>query len=251
MGRLSGKVALVTGASQGIGLGIARLFASEGASLVVTGRKAPKLMGVIPELEALGAKVVACAGDGGVRANAEKAVKAALDAFGRLDVLVNNAQALTPGVPLEALDEAQIRMTVDTGFYATLWHMLAALPHLKQSNGSIINLGSREGIVGGAGYGIYGAGKEAIRGLSRTAAREWGKYGIRINTIAPAAWSPAADAYFREHPEDKQIYLKDICLDRFGDPETDIAPAVLFLATEDSRYVTGQTLNVDGGQVML
>jgi NAD(P)-dependent dehydrogenase (short-subunit alcohol dehydrogenase family) len=129
--------------------------------------------------------------------------------------------------------------------------MLAALPHLKETKGSIINLGSREGIMGGPGMGIYGAGKEAIRGLSRTAAREWGQYGIRINTIAPAAWGPAAEAYFAAFPENKQIYLKDICLGRFGDPEDDIGPAALFLATEESRYVTGQTLNVDGGQVML
>jgi NAD(P)-dependent dehydrogenase (short-subunit alcohol dehydrogenase family) len=130
--------------------------------------------------------------------------------------------------------------------------MLAALPHMKKAGGgSIINMGSREGISGGAGFAIYGAGKEAIRGLSRTAAREWGQYNIRINTICPAAWGPAAEAYFSAHPEFKQIYLKDICLGRFGDPENDIGSAAMFLATDDSRYVTGQTINVDGGQVML
>src|SRR4051812_46512880 len=101
MGQLDGKVALITGAGQGIGLGVARAFASEGADLVITGRDEQKLKGVVPQLEALGAKVVVCPGDGGVRANAERAVQAAVDAFGRLDVLVNNAQALTPGVPLE------------------------------------------------------------------------------------------------------------------------------------------------------
>jgi NAD(P)-dependent dehydrogenase (short-subunit alcohol dehydrogenase family) len=251
MGRLDGKTALITGAGQGIGLGIARHFASEGANLVITGRDEQKLKGIVGDLEALGAKVVVCPGDGGVRANAQKAVQAAIDAFGRLDVLVNNAQALTPGVLLEDLDEQQIRMTMDSGFYATLWHMLAALPHMKKTGGSIINLGSREGIMGGAGFSIYGANKEAIRGLTRTAAREWGQYNIRVNVIAPAAWGPAAEAFFSAHPEAKQIYLKDICLGRFGDPETDIGPAALFLATAESHYITGQTVNVDGGQVML
>jgi NAD(P)-dependent dehydrogenase (short-subunit alcohol dehydrogenase family) len=129
--------------------------------------------------------------------------------------------------------------------------MLAALPHLKVNGGSVINLGSREGIMGGAGFAIYGAGKEAIRGLSRTAAREWGQYGIRINTLCPAAMSDAAVHYFAEHPEAKEIYVKDICLGRFGDPRDDIGRAALFLATDDSGYVTGQTINVDGGQAML
>jgi NAD(P)-dependent dehydrogenase (short-subunit alcohol dehydrogenase family) len=138
-----------------------------------------------------------------------------------------------------------------SGFYATLWHMLAAVPHMKTTGGAIINLGSREGILGGPGMAIYGANKEAIRGLTRTAAREWGQYNIRINVLAPAAWGPSAEAYFTEHPEAKQIYLRDICLGRFGDPETDIGPAAVFLATEDSHYMTGQTINVDGGQVML
>jgi NAD(P)-dependent dehydrogenase (short-subunit alcohol dehydrogenase family) len=251
MARLSGKVALVTGAGQGIGRGIAQIYAGEGANLVITGRDATKLKQVSPELEALGAKVVICAGDGGVRANAEKAVRAAIDNFGKLDLLVNNAQSLTPGVLLEDLTEDQIRMTVESGFFATLWHMLAALPHMKEAGGSIINMGSREGIMGGAGFAIYGANKEAIRGLSRTAAREWGKYDIRVNVICPAAMSDAAVHYFEAHPEKKEIYVKDICLGRFGDPKEDIGRAALFFASDDSHYVTGQTLNVDGGQAML
>jgi NAD(P)-dependent dehydrogenase (short-subunit alcohol dehydrogenase family) len=252
MGRLTGKVALITGAGQGVGLGIARAFAREGANLVITGRDEAKLKAVAPDLEALGARVVIRAGDAGVRANAEAAVQAAIEAFGRLDVLVNNAQSLKPGVMLEDMSEADIRATMDSGFYASLWHSLAALPHMKAAGGgSIINLGSREGMMGGAGMAIYGANKEAMRGLGRSLAREWGQYNIRINVIAPAAWGPAAEAYFNEHPEYKQIYLKDICLGRFGDPEGDIGPAAVFLASEDSHYVTGQTLNVDGGQVML
>ncbi|MDG2002442.1 MAG: SDR family NAD(P)-dependent oxidoreductase [Novosphingobium sp.] len=251
MGMLDGKTALITGAGQGVGLGIARAFAREGARLVITGRNAEKLERAVPELEQLGAKVVICSGDAGDRSNCEAAVQAAIDAFGQLDVLVNNAQSMTPGVRLEDLDEAGIDSVLGSGFYGTLWHMLAALPHLKETKGSVINLGSREGIQGGAGHSIYGAGKEAIRGLTRSVAREWGEYGIRINVLCPAAMTEAAVVYFEQHPEAKDIYVKDICLGRFGDSLDDIGPVALFLATDQSRYVTGQTINVDGGQTML
>jgi NAD(P)-dependent dehydrogenase (short-subunit alcohol dehydrogenase family) len=251
MGRLDGKVALITGGGQTIGLGIARVFAAEGADLVITGRDEHKLRSVVPQLEGLGAKVVVAPGDAAVRANAQKAVQAAVDAFGRLDVLVNNAQAMSGGVPLEEVDEALVQLTIGSGFYGTLWHMLAALPHLKQTKGSIINFGSAEGIRPEGGWNVYGAGKEAIRGLTRTAAREWGKYGVRINVVNPAAWVPTTDEYFAAFPEKKEAYLSRNPLGRIGDIETDIGPVVVFLASDDSRYVTGQTINVDGGQVML
>jgi NAD(P)-dependent dehydrogenase (short-subunit alcohol dehydrogenase family) len=251
MGALEGKTALITGAGQGVGLGIARAYACEGANLVITGRDAQKLNRVAPELEGLGAKVVVCPGNSGERSSAEAAVKAAADSFGQLDVLVNNAQSMTPGVRLEDLDEAGIDSVMRSGFYGTLWHMLAALPYLKRSRGAVINLGSREGILGGAGHSIYGAGKEAIRGLTRSVAREWGDYGIRINVLCPAAMTEAAVVYFEQHPEAREIYVKDICLGRFGDALEDIGPVAVFLATDQSRYVTGQTINVDGGQTML
>ncbi|TAK99658.1 MAG: SDR family oxidoreductase [Rhodospirillaceae bacterium] len=251
MGRLSGKAALVTGAGQGIGLGIARTFAAEGANLVITGRNAQKLDGVVPELLALGVKVVSCPGDAGSRSDAQRAVKAAIDAFGRLDILVNNAQDVKPGRMLEDTDDEIMKSTVGSGLYGTLYHMQAAFPHFKASGGSIINFGSREGIMGGVGFAAYAATKEAIRGLSRVAAREWGKYGIRINVICPAALSPPAAAFIKDHPDQAEIYRKDLSLGYFGDPEKDIGPAALFLASDDSRYVTGQTINVDGGQVML
>jgi NAD(P)-dependent dehydrogenase (short-subunit alcohol dehydrogenase family) len=251
MGRLKGKVALITGAGQGIGLGIARTFAAEGADLVITGRVEQKLKGVVPELSAFGVKVVVCPGDAGRRTNAQRAVQAAIDTFGRLDILVNNAQTLKPGTMLEDTDDEIFRLTIESGLYGTLYHMQAAFPHFKTSGGSIINLSSREGIMGGVGFAAYAATKEAIRGLSRVAAREWGKHRIRINVICPAAMSTAAEEYFKVHPEMANVYLKDICLGYFGDPEKDIGAAALFLASEDSRYVTGQTINVDGGQVML
>ena len=127
----------------------------------------------------------------------------------------------------------------------------AALPLLKVRGGSILNLGSRQGIYGQPGDGIYGANKEAIRALSRSAAREWGKFGIRVNVLNPAGLSPAAETFLNADPVRAQKYYDEISLGRFGRLMEDIAPVGVFLASDDGQYVTGQTINADGGQVML
>ena len=251
MGRLEGKVAIVTGAGQGVGLGVARALANEGASLVITGRVAEKLEQAKPDLEARGAKLAVCPGDGAVRANAQRAVQTAVEAFGRLDILVNNAQATHPGVMIEDITDEDVELTFGSGLRATLYHMQAAFPHLKERGGSVINFGSKMGIHSGPGAGAYAATKEAIRGLSRVAAKEWGQHKIRVNVINPASLSPGAAAYFEDHPDEVAVHLKDVALGYFGDAEQDIGAAALFLASDDSRYVTGQTINVDGGQAML
>lgn len=251
MGQLKGKVALITGGGQGVGLGIARAFAEQGAKLIITGRDVAKLELAADSLRALGPDIVISTGDVRRRADAITAVAAALEEFGQLDVLVNNAQSSTPGTPFEDMDDATMRLTLESGILGTVQHMQAAFPHMKAQGGSIINLGSREGIYGGLGFGIYAATKEGIRGLSRVAAREWGKYNIRVNVICPAALSPIAIKYLADFPEQAEMYRKEISLGRFGDPEQDIGPAAVFLASDASRYVTGQTLNVDGGQMML
>ena len=251
-GKLTGKAAVITGAGQGVGLGIARTFASAGADLVITGRDAAKLQRAADELAGLGARVAVSAVDAGDPAAAQRAVQTAIDRFGGLDVLVNNAQSSKPGTLLEETDEATLRMTLESGFFGTFHHMQAAFPPMQaRGGGSIINFGSREGIFGGVGFAAYAATKEAIRGLSRSAAREWGRHGIRINVLCPAALSPKAVTYLAEHPAEAEMYRKEISLGRFGDPEADIGPTALFLASDDARYVTGQTINADGGQMML
>ena len=251
MKKLTGKIAIITGAGQGVGLGIARMFAAEGAGLIITGRNEVKLEKAAEELRALGAQVNICPGDAAQRESADAAIAKATTTFGRLDILVNNAQATTPGKPLEETTAADFKLVVDSGFGGTYHHMMAALPLLKENGGSIINFGSREGIFGGVGHAIYAGNKEGIRGLSRAAAREWGKYKIRVNVICPAALSPVAVKYLDEYPDQAAMYLKEISLGYFGDPERDIGPVALFLASDDSRYVTGQTINADGGQMML
>ena len=250
-GRLNGKVAIVTGGGQGIGQGIGQAFAREGAKLLITGRTPDKLEASVAAIKEAGGEAAWIAGTAGVRADAEAAVAKAVALFGGVDVLVNNAQTSRPGTSFEEHDDDLFALTLGSGLYGTFQHMQAALPHMKAKGGSIINFGSREGIFGGAGFSAYAATKEAIRGLSRTAARELGRYGIRVNVVCPAALSPKAVEYLDSHPDEAAMYRKEISLGRFGDCETDIGSAVLFLACDDSRYVTGQTINVDGGQMML
>jgi NAD(P)-dependent dehydrogenase (short-subunit alcohol dehydrogenase family) len=250
MSRLSGKVAIVTGASQGIGLAIAKAYARERASVVISARRDDVLAVEAQKMEQGGASVLAVVADVAKRDDALRTVDAAVKRFGRLDILVNNAQT-TRQAKVEDITEDSIALTFGSGLFGTLFHMQAAYLHLKQRGGSVINFGTRQGIFGEPGDGIYGANKEGVRALSRSAAREWGQFGIRVNVINPAGLSPAAARFFKENPERGQKYMEDISLRRFGDVDNDIAPVAVFLASEDARYVTGQTINADGGQVML
>lgn len=250
MSRLAGKVAVVTGASQGIGLAIAQLYVREGASVVLSARRGEVLEAETGKLADAGGQVVAVTADVAKREDAARTIAAAIERFGRLDILVNNAQT-TRQAGIESITDEAIALTFGSGLFGTLFHMQAAFPHLKERGGSVINFGTRQGIYGEPGDGIYGANKEGVRALSRSAAREWGQFGIRINVINPAGLSPSAARFFEQNPERGQQYMDAISLRRFGDLDTDIAPVALFLASEDSRYVTGQTINADGGQIML
>jgi NAD(P)-dependent dehydrogenase (short-subunit alcohol dehydrogenase family) len=250
-GRLAGRTAIVTGAGQGIGEGIARAYAKEGADLVLVSRTAEKLHAVAEAVRALGATVVEMRGSVADRALADRSVSEALSAFGRLDVLVNNAHSFSLKKPLEEVSEEDVRLDLDTGFFGTFHFMQAAFPHMRAAGrGSIINFGSVSALEGTAKYAAYAATKEAIRGLTRCAARDWGKYGIRVNVINPAADSPASLAFFARDPENLPRTLEKMALGYRGKPEEDVAPVAVFLASDDSHYMTGQTLNADGGRWM-
>jgi NAD(P)-dependent dehydrogenase (short-subunit alcohol dehydrogenase family) len=252
MSELQDRVAIVTGGGQGVGLGIATAMARQGANLVLTGRTEAKLREAETALQALGAQVLVVPGDTRKRADADKTIALAIERFGRIDALVNNAQSSTPGVPLEALTDDDWRETLESGLYGTLYFMQAVLPLMKQQHsGKIVNFASRTGIEGMLGFGAYATAKEGIRGLSRVAAREWGAYGICVNVVCPAALTPAADKYLEANPLERTRYLSEIALGRFGDPEQDIGRVVAFLCSAGADYITGQTINVDGGQSML
>jgi NAD(P)-dependent dehydrogenase (short-subunit alcohol dehydrogenase family) len=250
MNRLVGKVAVVTGGSQGIGLALARAYAREGAAVVMSSRRADAIAAAARELEQQGARVIGVQADVASRDDANRTIATAVAHFGRIDILANNAQA-TRQAKIEDITDDSIALTFGSGLFGTLYHMQAAFPYLRERGGSVLNFGTRQGIYGEPGDGIYGANKEGIRGLSRSAAREWGQFGIRVNVINPAALSPSAEKALNADPVRAQKYYDEISLRRFGRPDEDIAPIAVFLASDEGHYVTGQTINADGGQIML
>lgn len=247
MSRLADRVVLVTGAGQGIGRGIALALAKQGAQVGVAGRTVAKCEGVVAEIEALGAKAIAIACDVTDRTDIEAAVAQVVNRFGGLDALVNNAQSSVQRLLADTSD-ADVELCWRSGPLATLHAMQAALPHLiERGGGAIVNFGSSTAIDGAATFGAYAMAKEGIRGLSRVAAREWGRYGIRVNVVVPNALTPSAERFRDEHPERFERMQAALTLRRVGDPETDIGRAVVALVSDDLAYLTADTLMLTGG----
>ncbi|MCH2170747.1 SDR family oxidoreductase [Myxococcota bacterium] len=250
MGALSGKVAIVTGAGQGVGRGIALALASEGCAIVVAGRTQAKLVDVCGEIEGRGSRALPVVCDVGHGDQIEACLEATLSEFGGVDILINNAQVVPFGTLLE-LDENDFQQGWQTGPLATWRFMKACHPHLREG-GCIVNLGTGAALrPDPVGYGAYAAVKEAIRSLTRAAAVEWGPDGIRVNAIIPLATSPGLETWIRERPEESSAFLATVPLGRPGELEADIGRAVVMLVGPDSAYITGTTLMLDGGQAYL
>lgn len=245
--KLDGKVAIITGGAGGIGRGLTRVFVREGARVlfVDTNREA----GLALEAE-LGERAVFHHRDLSTEGAAEAIREAALIAFGRLDVLVNNANRSTPAPLLDTTPEIWAQ-AFGSSFTPTQRLMMVCHDLLAESGGSIINFASGAGLTGSPTQGAYAAAKEAIRGVSRVAANEWGPEGIRVNVVCPYALTEGVKWWTENYPEQAAAALASVPLGRIGDVETDIAPAVVFLAGDDSRYITGQTLMIDGGGLMV
>lgn len=249
MGRLDGRVAVITGAGDGIGEGIARRFTDEGARVVVAEINEARGREVVAEIEAVHpGHAIFVRADVCERADNEAMVQAAIDAFGSIDILVNNAWGAGTISRVEFKTDDQIARGMTMGFRGPLWAMQAAFPHMKAAGwGRVINLCSLNGVNAHMGSLEYNAAKEALRTLTRTAAREWAPTGVVCNAICPAAKSASFKRVMAEHPE--LVASADAAnpMGRMGDPYDDIAPVALFLASDDCRYMTGNTLFVDGG----
>lgn len=248
MGRLEGRAVLITGAGAGVGRGIARRFAREGASLCVAEIDAESGERVAGELESLGANAFFAATDVGSREQVERAVALTVERFGAVHVLVNNAWSGAALQRVEWTDETSVRRAFEIGTLGCLWAMQACFPHMKRAGwGRVISLCSLNGVNAHMFTVHYNMAKEALRALTRTAAREWADRGITANVLCPAAETEASRTLREAAPRLFEQIDAMLPMGRLGDPEQDIAPVALFLASEDSRYVTGNTVFADGG----
>lgn len=187
MKQLCEKVAIVTGAGQGIGKGIALCLAKRGVKVVATGRRLEPIEQTIAEIKALGGDGLAMSCDSADRARVEEVVKTTVETFGAIDVIVNNGQAIVPSAPVEETTHESMVKAWESGVIGSLNYMQAAFPYMKeQHEGRIINFASATGMFGIAGQLAYGSNKEALRGLTKIAAKEWGQYGICVNIVLPA-----------------------------------------------------------------
>ena len=245
MGFLTGKTAIITGAGRAvlkdgscgsIGYGIATAYAKEGANLVITGRNVKKLEAAKQELESLyGIKVLTvqadvCAG-GDNEATVANVVKQAVDTFGGIQVLINNAQASASGVPLTEHTTEQFDLAIYSGLYAAFYYMKACYPYLAESHGSVINFASGAGLFGNFGQSAYAAAKE----------------GINVNVVCPLAWTAKLEQFRDAYPDAFKANVKMPPMGHYGNAETEIGRVCVQLAMPDFKYMSGETLTLEGG----
>lgn len=261
MGFLTGKTAIITGGGRSvlsdgrcgsIGYGIAAAYSKEGANLVITGRNVQKLEDAKEELERLyGNKVLTVQADVSAGADNEtvvqNVVEQAMNTFGRIDVLINNAQASASGVTLADHTTEQFDLALYSGLYATFYYMKACYPHLAETKGTVINFASGAGLFGNYGQCAYAAAKEGVRGLTRVAANEWGKDGINVNIICPLAWTAQLENFEKAYPDAFKQNVKMPPMGYYGDAEKEIGRVCVQLASPDFKYMSGETLTLEGG----
>ena len=255
MGYFTGKTIIITGAgfaalkdgsAGSIGYGIATAFAKEGANLVITGRNVKKLDVAKERLEAeFGIEVLTAQADN--KAVAQGVVDAAIERFGRIDALVNNAQASASGVTLADHTPEQFDLAIYSGLYAAFYYMQACCPHLKETKGSVVNFASGAGLFGNYGQCAYAAAKEGIRGLSRVAATEWGPDGINVNVVCPLAWTAALENFKDQYPDAYKANVHMPPMGHYGNVETEIGRAVVQLCGPDFKFMSGETITLEGG----
>ncbi|MFB5282921.1 SDR family NAD(P)-dependent oxidoreductase [Peribacillus sp. Hz7] len=247
--RLQGKVGIVTGSASGIGRGMALAMAKEGAHIAIVDVNEEKGKQTLAEVNQYTEGLLFIK-DISIKENIKEIVAEVIEKYGKLDILVNNAHVSRQVLFNETTME-HFNLSFGTGFYPTFHFMQAAYPELKKSKGKVINFASGAGIDGQPTQTSYAAAKEAIRGISRVAANEWGPDGINVNLISPIALTPGVQQWRENDPTLYDAMINKIPLRRLGDPEQDIGRVAVFLASSDSDYMTGQTLMVDGGTIKL
>ena len=253
-GLVKDKVVIITGCSGGIGKDISLRFAEEGAKLTICARNEAKLAGTKELCEKAGAEVLALRCDVTDPEQLKALVEKTVERYGKIDALVNNAVSASPGTPFLETDESVIYESFNSGYLAAWRLMKLCYPYLKETHGAIVNFGSASGINGTKGYAAYGSIKEAIRGLTRTVAREWGKDGITANCICPTAVTDNTREVLAKMPgsnnDPRALGMVIPPVGFIGDAFDHIAPAVVFLCSDWAKYITGQSLRLDGGGSM-
>jgi 3-oxoacyl-[acyl-carrier protein] reductase len=255
--KLEGKTAVVTGGSRGIGRGVALAFASQGANVVVnyvSNDKAAKE--VVAEIEKRGAKGLAVKADVGKKADAENLIDSAVKEFGRIDILVNNAAINRDGF-IHKMSGEDWDAVMETNVKGVFNCIQAAGKYMRKKDlkegeigGKIINVTSRAGVEGSIGQINYAASKAAVIGLTKTVAREWGRFKVNANTVYPSSWTDMTRRGLTEEKKKQWDAISALPGGMTDDPEKDIGPAFVFLASEDSNYITGQFFSVDGGRLI-
>lgn len=250
--RLQGRTAIVTGAGQGVGRGIAHAFAAQGANVVLAARRAETGEPTAQEIRDRGGEAVCVVTDVTMRASMEACVAATVDRYGSLEIMVHNAYR--GGIP-HRLEEVGIdvwEQNSRTAVWGSYYSAVLAYPFLAAAgaNGRLILITSPAGIEGSANIPLYSPAKGAQRGLAKSLSREWGPLGITVNCIAPVAETPALAGAFAHNPDLKERVEGRTSLRRIGDAEHDIGAVAVFLACDDGSYVTGQTIVCDGGSFM-
>lgn len=250
MTRLDNKIAIVTGGAGGIGSGIVRAYVKENAKVVIADIAEEKGQALSQELNSQGYDTLFVKTDLSNKESLKSCVDQTIQTYGQIDILINNAHASRMNSFLDITEE-DLDLSFNTGFYATFYLCQMVIPHLKETQGNIINFGSGAAVKGDKNQGSYVVAKEAIRGITRVIANEFGAFGINANIISPIAYSEGVDQWRKDNPEYYNQVVQGIPLQRFGDVEKDIGPVAVFLGSKDSQYITGQTVMVDGGSIKL
>lgn len=246
--KLDGKVVIITGGGRGIGYGLSTAFAKAGAKLVITGRTESTLISAKESLERdYDTEVLTVTADGADEKAIKNVIDKTIEKFGRIDAVINNAQASASGKMLIDHTKEDIDLAIYSGIYATFFYMKEAYPYLKESKGAVVNFASGAGLFGRIAQSSYAAAKEGIRGLSRVAATEWAPDGIRVNVICPLAMTEGLKKFKEEYPERYEQTIKGVPMGRFADPEKDVGGLCVFLCSDEASYITGETITLQGG----